>query len=351
MKNERLYKTEQEYKNDISNLSSLTDYIALSKDNDLIHYTYEPEYLDILIYDIEEEIKFEADGKDWNVERFPISRYIPIGVKVISRSNMDDGCNRYCALHYASCLTPDNGTNQHEGIIFSTRENIPNIPTDLIYAPYIADSGTANFGDVQELKGYCIITTTHEQMCSDYHKVLQNPFLKGYYYNVDNNINKDKLIFYLPAPILEDNSSNPIFFNKENSQNILQYIDGKYFTRKILENCIDESYKTATTIQNIVQTGHYPTAESVWRYHTIGTNQGDWYIPSVSELLFLYLNLSKLINTFNKLYFNGINCITNLFEFRTCSQYDSEMICTINITGNGLEYKDSAYSCLPFYII
>lgn len=349
MKNERLYKTSEEYNNDIPNLSQLNHYLALSKDDNSIHYTNEPEYLDILIYDMEEDSKFEADGKDWNIERFPLSRYIPIGVKVISRSNMDDGCSRYCALHYASCLTPDSGTNNNEGIIFSTRENIQNIPTDLTYVPYIADSGTANFGNIQELKGYCKITTQNEIFCSDSFDALENPFLKGYYYNINNNINKDDSIFYIPAPILEDNSSNPIFFSKENPQNILQYIDGKYFTRKILENCIDESYKTATTIQNIVQTGHYPTAEAVWRYHTIGTNQGDWYIPTASELLFLYLNLSKLTNTFVKLNLNRINAIRNLYSFRTCSQYDFEMVCTLNSTN--IEYKDTLESCLPFYII
>lgn len=54
---------------------------------------------------------------------------------------------------------------------------------------------------------------------------------------------------------------------------------------------------------------YYPAACCCWRYHTLGTNQGDWYLPTLGELGYCFVTLGKIQNTiqylqnhFNKKY-------------------------------------------------
>ena len=45
------------------------------------------------------------------------------------------------------------------------------------------------------------------------------------------------------------------------------------------------SWRTANTIQSDWFSNHIAPAECCWRYHTPGTNQGDWYLPAAGEIL------------------------------------------------------------------
>lgn len=46
------------------------------------------------------------------------------------------------------------------------------------------------------------------------------------------------------------------------------------------------NWKTGV-IQNVATTNNYPAGWCCWRYHTEGTNQGDWYMPSGGELSYI----------------------------------------------------------------
>lgn len=41
---------------------------------------------------------------------------------------------------------------------------------------------------------------------------------------------------------------------------------------------------------NSYETGYCPPALAIWRFRTIGTKSGDWYLPSCSELMALGRN-------------------------------------------------------------
>jgi len=45
---------------------------------------------------------------------------------------------------------------------------------------------------------------------------------------------------------------------------------------------------SGSTIANNHDAGNYPAASCCLRFHTVGTSAGDWYLPSIYELLALY---------------------------------------------------------------
>lgn len=61
--------------------------------------------------------------------------------------------------------------------------------------------------------------------------------------------------------------------------------DGKTNTATVLTFATGQSnWRTDTTISFTNGERMYPLFECAWRYHTGGTAQGDWYIPSINEI-------------------------------------------------------------------
>lgn len=110
------------------------------------------------------------------------------------------------------------------------------------------------------------------------------------------------------SPYKEDGSKEERYFDTSNTGNVLADFDGKWNTEKILEvdNSNSTDWKTATTISNASSNKYvHLAAQCCWRYHTDGTSQGDWYLPSAGELGYALarqdsINLS--INTINTQY-------------------------------------------------
>lgn len=71
-----------------------------------------------------------------------------------------------------------------------------------------------------------------------------------------------------------------------------KYFNGKEQTEIILNNISTNNYQTGT----ITNSDEYPTAECVWRFNPGDTEQGDWYIPAIGELVQIYLS-APIINT------------------------------------------------------
>ena len=58
-----------------------------------------------------------------------------------------------------------------------------------------------------------------------------------------------------------------------------------------------EEWRTATSLQNNYNTGNYPIATTTWRFHTVGTEQGDWYCPAAGELAMMISNFGDIQST------------------------------------------------------
>lgn len=63
---------------------------------------------------------------------------------------------------------------------------------------------------------------------------------------------------------------------------------GKEATQQLLEDCVDEKWKFSEDLTNLNNTDYYYAACSCWRFHTNGTNQGDWYLPGQCEFLWVH---------------------------------------------------------------
>lgn len=72
----------------------------------------------------------------------------------------------------------------------------------------------------------------------------------------------------------------------EKNQYALTDVDGKQHTEILLNYATaQENWRTDQTITKSGDPGYSPAACCCWRYHTLGTQQGDWYLPAAGEIL------------------------------------------------------------------
>ena len=97
----------------------------------------------------------------------------------------------------------------------------------------------------------------------------------------------------------------------EMPNNALSDFNGKYSTEVLCSESISQpEWKTADTLVNNYGKGYYPAACACWRYHTVGTSQGDWYLPACGELGYCHCRYAKIEETMSKL--------TEKFGIATC---------------------------------
>ena len=107
-------------------------------------------------------------------------------------------------------------------------------------------------------------------------------------------------------------------------------VDGKNKTEKILTITTSQAtWQTDTTITNSQGQRYSPAACCCWRYNTLGTQQGDWYLPACGEMSMIVVNKTD-INTklaaINTEYSN--DCINRLenAHFLTSTEINSGTI-------------------------
>ena len=105
---------------------------------------------------------------------------------------------------------------------------------------------------------------------------------KANYYNSTNASSG-----YLPSPYLNNDSRNPDYHKTDDPSstvNALSDFSGKSNTEFLCSNAVlQESWRTDSTLTNDGYDGYQPAACACWRFHTVGTNQGDWYLPACGE--------------------------------------------------------------------
>ena len=220
------------------------------------------------------------------------SDWTPIGVVVIPPSHNVYGTGEGAAisLKWMDYNDPDNGSLSDTT---STRN---------IYFGGNYGESSANFGNINLTDNNTPPTISYPMYVYNFHfgyLPIQDS-QSGIICSTDSKTAYDNTVgnWLIPSPYLNDGSRNPGYYTTEYSAgdtilegdtilggNALSDFNGKSHTNYLIYTSIDQyNWRTASTITNEYSKGYSPAACCCWRYHTIGTNQGDWYMPAMGEI-------------------------------------------------------------------
>ena len=227
---------------------------------------------------------------------FPNS-YVPIGVVAIPGKHgvYGYGICGVISLVNMSCDTPDTGTTSVETMYWGVNTDTNNENyTKLPYVGLLSSPGNSSG------------TITGEYyfgwLPSDKFSFKQCPHDTNAYY--DDNVGSAH--YAVPSPYLTNGNRNTGYYriaSPSSTDNCLSAFYGPLWNKNIVENYAtgQSSWKTASHISNLTSVGHYPAVCCCWRYHTEGTNQGDWYLPSVAEMGYVVARFNQINSTMRNL--------------------------------------------------
>lgn len=186
----------------------------------------------------------------------PSLGYTPIGICVAKTGFFGENeLARFMSLKYMNYTTPETGSLSAQGMYWG------NYSTDLNMIPNIQvthNGGTSN--------GY---------------------FTVDYY---DSSSKKYKI----PSIFNENNEWNISVLGAAN-QYAATDIDGVNHTNALLVSATSQSsWQTYTTITNYRSVGFAPAACCCDRYHTVGTDAGDWYLGASGEMCMIIVQKTAI---------------------------------------------------------
>lgn len=206
-----------------------------------------------------------------------IPTYTPIGVEVIPAEHDVYGTGQAGVMSLAEMdsSTPDVGSSERK---------------TLYWGGFNVDTSLPNYNNINLVDG---TVATIAYLPSD--KLTGTTSLDGVskYYTASSNA---------PSPYNADGSRNEAYYTTAYSAvNALSDFDGVSDTKVLTDLATSQSdWKTATTIYNNSGAGYYPAACCCWRFHTTGTDQGQWYLPACGELGYVINRISAINTTINK---------------------------------------------------
>ena len=267
---------------------------------------------DIVVWDGQQKRVVSQEGF------FLSDKYTPIGVVVIPASHMDDGRARMMATRWMSCDDPENGSLTASKMVWGTATDLTGL-TNFTHVPVIARYDDDNAGGVTALTEPQAIYTavTDAFLPSDYPSWTgeTNPedpvtrWRKSNTYWMQNESGETVLRaynFYAPSPYAADGTPNPLYratsYSGGSINNALSYFDGRHQTDVILAARGTKDYSSWKPTSDTPE--DFPVASCCDMYHTVGTSQGDWYLPSLGELGYVIARLNDINNAMTKV--NGM---------------------------------------------
>ena len=275
-----------EYNTFINNAEYNGPYISYCKPFQHVHYNKEyplPKLFDILYEDINGNLSYTS-------EILPVSEgKTPIALCITPSNFFGAGEKaRWMSLKYMNYNTPEVGS--------LTAQN-------MFWGNYNNDISTISNIDYTYKNGYIWGFITAE-------------------YNTGNTAYK------IPYVIAYDNTWDLATLGNINA-NAVTDIDGKNKTEKILATATEQiDWRTDTAITNDSNANYAPAACCCARYHTLGTQAGDWYLGACGEqtmILTYKTKINEKLAAIAEIYPN--DCISALKSDRqhwTSTEYDSE---------------------------
>ena len=207
-----------------------------------------------------------------------IDGYTPIGVVVIPAEHDVYGTGECGVMSLAEMnyTTPDIGSTEYQKIY---------------WGGYGTNTSLPDYNVVNLVNG---TTYSWGRLPSD--RFTGTTSLDGVskYYDTSYNI---------PSPFNADGSRNEAYYTTAYSTaNALSDFDGVGNTKILTDLTTKQSnWKTASTITDSGDAGYYPAACCCWRFHTPGTEQGQWYLPAAGEFGYVINRISAINETINKI--------------------------------------------------
>ena len=272
----RVFETESDY--DSAKPDFVYPTVSYVRDVDDVRYMKKPSILDFPIKAV-----FYDSSTGTFVKLYPDQitevnpNYTPIGVEVVPAEHDVYGTGQAGIMSLAEMnyTTPDVGSSEYQTMYwggYGTDTSLPNY--DKVN---LVDGTTANYG---YLPSDQFTGTTSLDGVSKY------------------NITSNKI----PSPFNADGSRNEAYYTTAYSTaNALSDFDGVGNTKVLTDLATAQSdWKTATSITHTYSAGYYPAACCAWRFHTAGTDQGQWYLPACGEFGYVINRISAINETINK---------------------------------------------------
>lgn len=298
----KLFQTHEEYETFVSGDTMVKPNVSHCIQENEVHYNPIPSPKDIVgsvAYYDGSTVKFALK------EDYTSTMGTPIGVVVIPQSHMEDGKCRVMSLANMSYKTPETGT-----LATTSNADAQTAGANLMWGVYN--------NDIAELTNYDKVVTVDSATTADYGYLPSDwwvgksevviPDDRTYTANpVSNSVDVETAWHGIddwetltnsnmcPSPYLADGSKNPLYFTAGQA---LCDMDGKSNTN-ILVNLSAIKTQTSGAFENIQ--ANYPAAMACHMYHTSGTQQGDWYLPAMGELGYLYARAKKINETLTSL--------------------------------------------------
>lgn len=270
------------------------DVVNMAQDDTYIHPLVLPSYTmvepyqsiatDIAFFDGEKVIIVRVN----DYSKLP-KEWVPIGVVVVPGTHnvYGDGSCGVMSLKEMNYSTPDTGSTSYQQMYWGNYDNdISNLP-NLTRVPIGNQANGLPTGET----AYAIIPS------DGFNSVQCTHDTDAYYYGSSYS--------YIPSPYLTDESRNPGYYqttSPSSVNNCLADFDGRG-NSQILWNLstAQSDWRTASTIINDYSEGYSPAACCCWRYHTDGTQQGDWYLPAMGELGYIIPKFNKINEAITKI--------------------------------------------------
>ena len=262
--------------------------------------------------------------------------YVPIGIIVIPSNHMDDGKARMMSTRWMSYADAENGRCYKEPMTFG-RKGKDVEKHDSSKGVPILESSTFQYIDEISAYGY---------LPSDY----------PYYSKTSNDrdvVTKwsvvDKLI---PSPYLNYKYINPLFritsFNGGDVDNVMRDFNGRFLTDELIKLRGPKDYGSWKPGRQTL--ADYAAVSCCDMYHTVGTKQGDWYLPSVAELGYLVSRLGAVMIAMAKI---GASNFLNDCTVWSSTKYASNDVFYVSLKNGyvGVDSDERNNSVLAFAFV